>query len=966
MDAARLQQIQDLYHAALDHAPSERGAFLSEACGLDEKLRREVESLLTQNGSSDGPMDRPAISLLAEAMVAQVSAGDLFGPYRIESLLGAGGMGQVYKARDTRLGRAVAVKISSQQFSERFEREARTISSLNHPNICTLHDVGPNYLVMELVEGPTLAERIKRGPIALEEALRIAKQIADALEAAHEKGIVHRDLKPANIKIRLDGSVKVLDFGLAKAVGQQAEFTSHSPTVLSESGLILGTAGYMSPEQARGQKVDRRADIWAFGVVLYEMVSGRRLFERATLSDTLAAVIKEEPDWTRVPVKILRLLRLCLEKDANHRLRDISGVELLLGIEPSAAAQPAFVVEAKRRFLPWAVAGALLLVAVAASLIAVRATQERSGLGDAPLLRFDADLGRDALVSSAYAASFTAISPDGAKLVYAVRGPNGKQMLAARLLSQPGGSPLSGTEDGFDPFFSPDGQWIGFFADGKLKKTSMNGSAPVTLCDAAVFSRGASWGEDGTIIAALTNTAGLFRVPASGGVPQQLTQTRGAEATHRWPQVLPGGQSVLFTSSNSLSNYENADIEILNYKSGQRTVVHQGGYFGRYLASGHVVYVHEGVLFALPVAGSQLKPQGGPVPVLQDVASTTTSGAGQFDVSRNGVFVYRSGKAGPQIWSLVGLEESAGGSKMSPILVRPGAYYTPRFSPDGKRLALGIESENGVDISVYDLQNDVLSRLTFNGGTTAYPVWTPDGRHIAFYSRTGNRARIEWVRSDGAGGVQPLIGVFGRQLGNASAPYSLSPDSRRLAYYDQGPRSQFEIWILPLDLTDPDHPKPGEPERFAPSQANELHPALSPDGRWMAYTSDESGLYEVYVRPFPEPTAGGKWEISSGGGQAPVWSRDGKNLFFETLDNRIAVAGYTVKGDTFLASKPLIWSDKQIYKPTGDENFDVAPDGRRIAAMMAQLSIGESGGSEHVTFLLNFFNELRRRAPIGK
>src|SRR5579863_3367830 len=896
--------------------------------------------------------------------------GDRLGPYEIISAIGKGGMGEVWKARDPRLGREVAIKVSARQFSDRFEREARAIAALNHSNICTLYDVGPNYLVLELIEGPTLADRIQQGPLPLDEAIPIARQIADALEAAHDKGIVHRDLKPANVKIRPDGSVKVLDFGLAKT-GEAAEVTADSPTLLSIPGMIMGTAGYMSPEQARGQNVDKRADIWAFGAVLYEMLAGRALFEGETVSDILVELLSKEPDLGALPAHIRPVVERCLRKDPRRRWQAIGDARIALEdaeAAPESAQLAGNVVEAKRSLLPWAVAGALLLVAAATSLIAVRATRARSGSGDAPLMRFDADLGKDAVVSSAYSASLTTISPDGARLVYAARGPNGKQMLATRLLSQPGGTVLSGTENGFDPFFSPDGQWIGFFADGKLKKTSVNGSAPVTLCDAEI-PRGASWGGDGTIVAALTNTAGLFRVPASGGPPQQLTQTRGGEATHRWPQVLPGGQSVLFTSSHNLSNYETANIEILDYKSGQRTVIQQGGYFGRYLApaatstaSGHVVYMHEGVLFALPVSGSRLKAQGGALPVLQDVASTTTSGAGQFDASANGVFAYRSGKAGPQVWALATLEkleESAGGSKLSPLLGKPGAYYTPRFSPDGRKLALGIESGNGMDISVYDFQNDALSRLTFNGQQSYNPVWTFDGRHIAFYSRTGDTTRIGWVRSDGAGGVEPLV------TGNEATPYSLSPDGRRLAYYAETAKSQYETWILPLDLTDPDHPKPGKPERFAPSQANQLHPAFSPDGRWMAYTSDESGSFEVYVRPFPQTTAGGKWQISFGG-QVPVWSQDGRNLFFETLDNRIAVAGYTVKGDTFLASKPVIWSDKQIYAPTSDANLDVAPDGRKIAAMMPQQATGESDGAVHVTFLLNFFDELRRRVPVGK
>jgi hypothetical protein len=433
---------------------------------------------------------------------------------------------------------------------------------------------------------------------------------------------------------------------------------------------------------------------------------------------------------------------------------------------------------------------------------------------------------------------------------------------------------------------------------------------------------------------------------------------------------LPGGQSAIFTSSNSLSNYEGANIEEVNYKTGQITTVVSGGYYGRYLPSGHLLYVHEGVLFAVPVAGSLLKPQGGAIPILEDVAAITTSGSGQFDVSRTGIFVYRSGKAGPQVWSLAAIQGEAskgdarsgdapGSSKTLPLLAKPGAYYTPRLSADGRRLALGIESGNGVDISIYDVQNDTLSRLTFAGQVSFNPVWTADGSHIAFQTRSGNSNSISWVRSDGAGGVQKLI------EGKLVTPYSISPDGRHLAYYDQNSASQFELWTMPLDMADPDHPKPGKPEPFARSQANQMHPFFSPGGRWIAYTSDESGSNEVYVRPFPETAAGGKWQVSSGGGQVPVWSPDGRNLFFETLDNRIVEAGYTVKGDTFVASKPRVWSDQRLYAPTADQNFDLFPDGSRIAAVIP-LTTEQGGGSVHVTFLLNFFDELRRRVPVGK
>ncbi|MGD0133934.1 MAG: protein kinase [Bryobacteraceae bacterium] len=910
----------------------------------------------------------------------QLLVGTCLGPYKILAPIGAGGMGEVYKAHDTKLDRDVAIKVLPEALARdperlaRFEREAKVLASLNHPNIAQIYGIEESSeiraLVMELVPGVPI-----KGPLPPETALNYAKQIAEALEAAHEKGIVHRDLKPANILVTSADVVKVLDFGLAAVIEGPASASGNvmdSPTLTTSptrAGMILGTAAYMSPEQARGKTVDKRADIWAFGAVLYEILTGTALFQGETVSDILVEVLGKEPELGVLPSHIRYVVERCLRKEARKRWQAIGDVRIALeeGL-PDPAATPTSPVEAKRSPLPWAIAGVLLLVAATTSFVAWRA-RSGPGPGDPPLMRFDASLGLDAIEGGAYAGTFTTISPDGTRLVYSARGPDGKRMLGTRLLNQPGGTTLAGTENGFDAFFSPDSQWIGFFADGKLKKTSVNGSAPVTLCDSSV-PRGASWGDDGTIVAALTNTAGLFRIPASGGTPQPLTQHRAGESTHRWPQVLPGGQSALFTSSNSLSNYEGANIEEVNYKTGQTTTVVSGGYYGRYLPSGHLLYVHEGVLFAVPVAGSPLKPQGGSIPILEDVGAITTSGSGQFDVSRTGIFVYRSGKAGPQVWSLAAIQgeslkgnapsgDTPGSSKTLPLLTKPGAYYTPRLSADGRRLALGIESGNGVDISIYDVQNDTLSRLTFAGQVSFNPVWTADGRHIAFQTRSGNANSISWVRSDGAGGMQKLI------EGKLVTPYSISPDSRYLAYYDQNSASQFELWTMPLDIADPDHPKPGKPEPFARSQANQLHPFFSPDGRWIAYTSDESGSNEVYVRPFPETATGGKWQVSSGGGQVPVWSHDGRNLFFESLDNRIEEAGYTVKGDTFVAGKPRLWSDQRLYAPTADQNFDLFPDGSRIAAVIP-LTTDESKGSVHVTFLLNFFDELRRRVPVGK
>jgi Tol biopolymer transport system component len=893
-------------------------------------------------------------------------SGTRLGPYEILALVGAGGMGEVYRARDTKLKRDVALKVLPEAFAldperlARFEREAEVLASLNHPNIAAIYGVVEDRaLVMELVEG---AE--PRGPMPLDEAWKIASQIAAALEYAHDKGIVHRDLKPANVKVTPEGVVKLLDFGLAKAFTNQRETSAgsdNSPTMTlgaTEAGVILGTAAYMAPEQARGRTVDQRADIWAFGAVLYEMLIGKVLFRGETVSDIMVEILGKEPDLSALPVHARYIVERCLRKDPRRRWQAIGDVRIALeeGVaEPSTPAPP---VETKRRLLPWAITGVFLLVSMAASFTAWRATRSAAGAGDLPFMRFDADLGPDAVEGSAYAGALAVMSPDGARVVYSARTSDGKQMLAIRPLDRPKGSLLAGTENGFDPFFSPDGQWLGFFADRKLKKIALSGGAPVVLCDVA-DPRGATWGEDGTIVAALTNTTGLSRLSASGGAPRQLTELRAGESTHRWPQFLPGGQTIVFTASSSLSVYENASIDVVILKTGERKTLQAGGYFGRYASSGHLLYVHQGVLLAAPMDASALKPLGTPVPLLEDVASVANAGAGQFDISRNGIFVYRSGKAGWETWLLATLSEKEGSTKVQSLLSMPGSYHTPRFSPDGRRVALALESATGMDISVYDLERESLSRLTFVGQETFSPVWTPDGKHIAFQSIAGNNYGIGWMRSDGAGGVQKLL--EGRY---SMLPSAISADGRHMAYYETNPETNLDVWTTLLDMTDADHPKLGKPEPFARTASNEAEPAFSPDGRWLAYDSDESGAYEVYVAPFPQSAGGGKWQISSGGGKMPVWSRNGSKLFFENPEKRIMVAAYTTQGDSFFASKPRLWSDQELVVSTPYPNFDVSPDGAKIVGLIRPQGAEGTKGNIHVTFLLNLFDELHRRVPV--
>jgi serine/threonine-protein kinase len=867
----------------------------------------------------------------------------------------------VYRARDLKLKREVAIKILPAEFSRdadrlsRFQREAEVLASLNHPNIAAIYDLQEakesRFLVLELVEGETLADRISRGPIPVEEALKIAKAICEALEAAHEQGVVHRDLKPGNIKVTPDGKVKVLDFGLAKAMEQSpATPLSDSPTLLSmaasNAGVILGTAGYMSPEQAKGKPVDKRADIWAFGVVLYEMLTGRMLFSGETVSETMAFVMTKEPDWNALPKDtppgLRDLLRRCLEKDPKRRLRDIGDAQFFLEQVGDKAQVQSAAPSTKRA---WTLACVLAIVAMAVSFVHFRERPAQQ-----PLTSFRVELGPDAVAGQRTTA---AISPDGRRLAFVA---GSKEQLFTRALDQASPTLLSRTEHANDMFFSPDSQWIGFFADGAMKKIPATGGAVVTLCPAP-NARGASWGEDGNIIVTLNSVSGtgLSSVPDSGGTPQTLTKPAATgDASHRWPEILPGGKALLFSASPVAGDYDNGNIKVLTVKTGQIKVVASGGYFGRYIPlsdmAGELIYVHQSTLFGVPFNLQRLETTGTAAPLLEDVASDSATGGGQFDFSQNGTFIYLNGKSVGS-WPLLWMDSSG---KKQPLLETPGTYIGPRLSPDGKRLAFSLGYNQ---IQVYDIERGTTNTLTFTDQSVndAFPVWTPDGKHLVFRTQSSPSVfSLLWTRSDGAGTPQSLM-----ESKTELRPYSFSPDGTRLAFGHSESRNGFNLWTLPLDLADPEHPKAGKPESFFDTMFDEYEPAFSPDGRWIAYRSTSSGLTEVYVKPFPGP--GGKWLIGSG--RHPIWSRNGRELFYYGNDNRIMVATYRVNGDSFVPDRARAWSDARIMEPNiVFGNMDLAPDGKRVVVSERNVL----SGPVHVTVLLNFFDELRRGATATK
>jgi Tol biopolymer transport system component len=865
--------------------------------------------------------------------------------------IGEGGMGEVYRALDTKLGREVAIKIIPETFARdadrmmRFAREARVLASLNHPHIAAIYGLEERALVMELVEGPTLAERIAQGPIPLEEALPIARQIAEALEYAHEKGIVHRDLKPANIKLTADGQAKVLDFGLAKALANDpvsGDNPADSPTLTmraTQAGMIMGTAAYMSPEQARGKTVDKRADIWAFGVVLYEMLTGTRLFDGETVSDTLAHVLTKEPDWDRAPRKTRRLLRKCLEKDPKRRLRDIGDAWELL--EEAAEAQ---AIGPRHRGLPWAAAAVAILAAVGLGVVHFRETPPQ------PVpMRFQ--------IPEPDKASFgnygMALSPDGRRLAFVAAGPDTRGMVWVRPLDSLAAQALRGTEGAaYALFWSPDSRFLGFAVQGKLKKIEATGGPPQTLCEIPGIIIGGSWSRDGVIIFG-TPASGLFRVPQAGGVATQVTKPDESlgENGHLMPWFLPDGRHFLYVTNTRKVEDEAIYLATLDGKERKRLVgAKQSAAYAPPAAGsedGHLLFLRDRTLMAQALDAKRFELAGEPFPVAEQVDSYLRLGF--FSVSANGALAYRSVSIG-NISQLVWFDR---GGKSLGALGQPADYYGGlALSPDGKRVAVGEGDQAGSDIWLLDVARGVHTRFTFDTKSLR-PTWSPDGTRLVFSSTRDGSVNIYQKDSSGSGNEELLS-----KSGN---PEGWSPDGRYLLYIVLDPKTNDrDLWVLPDPAGPPENHKPIP---YLQTPFSEGQGRFSPDGHWIAYISNESGpaQYQIYVQSFP--AGAGKFQVSTGaGGTQPRWRRDGKEIFYLAADGKLmAVETQTTPRFEARAPKPLF--DPRISRgglaPYVFYRYDVTADGTRFLVNSAPTTT-ESSASAPITVVVNWLAALKR------
>jgi Tol biopolymer transport system component len=975
-DSGRWRRIETLCAQALEQPPADRDAFLASACGSDDDLRREVATLLAHEPAAEHFLAQSVGAVAAGVLgvaARQLSVGGRVGPYDIVGHLGAGGMGEVYRARDAKLGREVAIKVLPRAMSgdrdrlARFEREARVLASLNHPHIGAIYGIeecdGQPALILELVDGETLAGMLQRRAgrrLAVADALGIARQIAEALEAAHDKGIVHRDLKPANIKIGAGGAVKVLDFGIAKPLAATIGPDVSPPSSVgdTQTGVLLGTAAYMSPEQARGLAVDARTDVWAFGCVLYEMLTGRVTFDGATASDCLAAILERPPDWRALPVdlppSIARLLHRCLEKDPRRRLHAIADARLeiddALSVPPGAPAQPT-----SRRIAPRLTRLTIVLVAIAAVAVGWRLSFTASVAARRPVARF--------VVQGTPAAPIRTgafdVSPDGSAIVYVGidRAPaSSTGRLFLRRIDQFDATALPGSEGADLPFFSPDGQWVAYVAGDVLHKLNVRTmAAPVVLCPVGDVRGGFTWPTDAWIYFANAGQ-GLQRVSAEGGQPMPVTALTDGDLDHHTARLLPDGDTLLFAVREAaggpmrpnvrepVTSYSPATqqfkIVAQSQSTRRRKTLIAAGFDPHYVKSGHIVYASDDAILAVPFDVRGLEVVGAPVTLVEHVATVPQNGNGGFRLSDTGSLLFEPAQSTAR--RMLTWVTRSGAETLLPIA--PRSFTTPRLSPDGRRLAFAVAEGARQDIWVYNVASEVLTRATRDGVNLA-PMWTRDGARLTYASNRGGVEYMIWQPSDGTGVPETLM--TGR---NMLWPNSWTAGNRALVYVDAPATDDYRIFTLALDSAG----RPLPPQLHAPRK--EWLSFLSPDDRWIALTSSETGRSEVYVEDYPSGRE--HHQVSADGGSKALWSRDGRELFYRRGDAVFAVPIDTRHG--FIAGKPLLLFRGRFVSNVID--YDVAPDGRFL--MMKPDEDELAPPALHV--VLNWADELATRVVPSK